>query len=268
MNQRSESLRVHHSAGEEALRVLHVPVEAPNDFGQQLGVGIVVIETHPAYGLDGYVAVLASRKRGNEIFGSCEVYVQLEAFLDALDVAEDLFIVRIEISVYRGFPPAGVHRRASVAARDPWFVLAPPRGAFLIPRRIGERMPVARSDGTAFDNNLFGITPRAGIDPVALHAVMNATITRLCLELEARELTGAQAVVDTNVYLVKAIPVPRPDLLLARKDELARLLNPLVSRSARSIFDVNKAQQRHLASAYVVSVNRVNLGNHLNFQNL
>ena len=149
---------------------------------------------------------------------------------------------------------AGVHRRASVAARDPWFSLAPPRGAFLIPRRIGERMPVARSEGTAFDNNLFGITPRTGIDPVALHAVMNATITRLCLELEARELTGAQAVVDTNVYLVKAIPVPRPDLLLARKDELAHLLNALLSRSARSIFDELGAEDRNALDALVLSL--------------
>jgi methylase of polypeptide subunit release factors len=50
----------------------------------------------------------------------------------------------------------GVHRRASLASRRSWFSLAPPRGAFLIPRRVGERMPVARALGVPFDNNLFG----------------------------------------------------------------------------------------------------------------
>ncbi len=148
----------------------------------------------------------------------------------------------------------GVHRLASVAARTPWYALAPPRGDFLIPRRIGARMPVARADGVAFDNNLFGITPRAGVPPEALHAVMNATITRLCVELEGRDLTGAQAVVDTNVYLVKAVPVPRLDLIRVQAEPLSRLVRALARRSSRSIFDERGARDRNALDALVLSL--------------
>ena len=53
---------------------------------------------------------------------------------------------------------------------------------------------------------------------------------------------------------MKAIPVPRPDLLLARKDELAHLLNALLSRSARSIFDELGAEDRNALDALVLSL--------------
>ncbi|MDP3940121.1 MAG: Eco57I restriction-modification methylase domain-containing protein [Deltaproteobacteria bacterium] len=148
----------------------------------------------------------------------------------------------------------GVHRLASVASRAPWYALAPPRGDFLIPRRIGARMPVARAGGVAFDNNLFGITPRAGVPPDALHAVLNATITRLCVELEGRDLTGAQAVVDTNVYLVKAVPVPRLDLIRVQAEPLSRLVRALALRPSRSIFDERGARDRNALDALVLSL--------------
>ena len=148
----------------------------------------------------------------------------------------------------------GVHRLASLATRRPWYAVVPPRGALLLPRRIGERMPVARSQGLAFDNNLFGITPHPGVPLEALQAVLNATITRLEIELSARELTGAQAVADTNVYLVKALPVPRADLLRARADALGRALAPLAGRPAGSIFAEAGRADRHALDALVLGL--------------
>jgi hypothetical protein len=114
---------------------------------------------------------------------------------------------------------------------------------------IGERMPVARSHGAAFDNNLFGITPRPDVPLEALQAALNATITRLEIELSARELTGAQAVADTNVYLVKALLLPRADLLRARAGALGRALAPLAARLAGSIAEAGCADGRALDAA-------------------
>lgn len=148
----------------------------------------------------------------------------------------------------------GVSHLASVSGRRSWFTLDPPRGALLLPRRIGERMPVARSGGVAFDNNLFGITPRPGVPLLALQAVLNAMITRLHVELDARELTGAQAVADTNVYLVKALPVPSPDRLRSCAAELARALAPLAARPARSVFEEVRASDRHALEARVIGL--------------
>jgi hypothetical protein len=148
----------------------------------------------------------------------------------------------------------GVHRLPSVASRRPWYAVTPPAGALLLPRRIGERMPVARSRGVAFDNNLFGITPRPDVPIEALQAVLNATITRLEVELGARELTGAQAVADTNVYLVKALPVPRADLLRARADALARALAPIAARPAGSIFTEAGRPDRLTLDALVLAL--------------
>jgi hypothetical protein len=135
---------------------------------------------------------------------------RLRRRLLAIPAAADLRGTRTEDYVRLG-ERSGVHRLVSLAARRSWYTALPPRGALLLPRRIGERMPVARSQGAAFDNNLFGITPRPGVPLEALQAALNATITRLEIELSARELTGAQAVADTNVYLVKTLPVPRAD---------------------------------------------------------
>jgi methylase of polypeptide subunit release factors len=148
----------------------------------------------------------------------------------------------------------GVHRIVSVASRRPWYALAPPRAALLLPRRIGQRMPIARSRGAAFDNNLFGITPRRGVPLSALQAALNATLTRIHVELHARELTGAQAVADTNVYLVKGLPVPRADLLRAGAGELARALETLAARRAGSIFEETGRADRDALDALVLSL--------------
>jgi hypothetical protein len=83
---------------------------------------------------------------------------------------------------------------------------------------------------------------------------LNATITRLHVELGARDLTGAQAVADTNVYLVKELPVPRPDLLRAKADDLSHALADLAARRARSIFDELGARDRGALDARVLSL--------------
>jgi hypothetical protein len=178
---------------------------------------------------------------------------RLRRRLLAIPAAADLRGTRAEAYVRLGVR-SGVHRLVSLAARRPWYAALPPRGALLLPRRIGERMPVARSHGAAFDNNLFGITPRPDVPLDALQAVLNATITRLEIELSARELTGAQAVADTNVYLVKALPVPRADLLRARAGALGRALAPLAARPAGSILAEAGYADRRALDALVLAL--------------
>ncbi len=103
----------------------------------------------------------------------------------------------------------GFHKNPSVKGRRLWYDVGgkqPADGVIL--RRIGERMPVFEANGVLEDCVLFGIKR---IDPsLSLHAFLaslNSTWTRLYIELMTRQLTGAQAVADTNVYVVKEVPI-------------------------------------------------------------
>jgi len=101
------------------------------------------------------------------------------------------------------------HKVRSVQGRRYWYDVGykePADGIIL--RRIGERMPVFEAKGVLEDCVLFGITRKEkGINLKGLLASLNATWTRMYIEMMTRQLTGAQAVADTNVYVVKETPI-------------------------------------------------------------
>ena len=143
----------------------------------------------------------------------------------ALFIADERAIERddavaryLELGVERG-----VDRASSVAARRPWWrqeTRAP--AALLLPRRIGERFVVFANDaGLLEDNNLFGIDPRPGVDVEVLGALLNSSWIRLAIELASRPLTGSQPLIDTNVYIIRQLPVVDPQGACA--DSLAAL---------------------------------------------
>jgi hypothetical protein len=101
------------------------------------------------------------------------------------------------------------HMKPSLKSRKRWYDVGHKRPAdAIILRRAGERMPVFEANEVVEDCVLFGITRRdTGIDLHAFLGALNCTLTRLLLELATRELTGAQAVMDTNVYVVRDLQV-------------------------------------------------------------
>jgi hypothetical protein len=50
---------------------------------------------------------------------------------------------------------------------------------------------------------------------------------RLAIEEGARQLTGAQAIADVDCRVLAAAPIPRPEALAAREDELRALWDAL-----------------------------------------
>ena len=99
----------------------------------------------------------------------------------------------------------GFNEVRSVRGRRRWYDVGrkEPADAIIL-RRIGERCPVFEANGVLEDCVLFGITRRTS--DIGLHAFLgclNATWTRLYIETMTRQLTGAQAVSDTNVYVTR-----------------------------------------------------------------
>jgi len=109
----------------------------------------------------------------------------------------------------------GVHKVPSVKGRKIWYnvgLINPADGIIL--RRIGERYIVFEGNGVIENNVLFGITRNNDdIDKDLLLAVLNSTVTRLFIETLSSQLTGAQTVSDTNVYVIRKIPILNPLLL-------------------------------------------------------
>jgi len=131
------------------------------------------------------------------------------------------------------------HMKPSVKGRKRWYDLGHKRPAdAIILRRAGERMPVFEANGVVEDCVLFGITRRdTGIDLHAFLGALNCTVTRLLLELATRELTGAQAVMDTNVYVVRDLQVIDLRQLASRSVQaLAQAYRNIRLRPCLSIF--------------------------------
>jgi len=108
----------------------------------------------------------------------------------------------------------GFHKVRSVQGRQRWYDVGTkePADAIMI-RRIGERCPFFESNGVLEDCVLFGIILTEDIDKQLFLASLNATWTRLWIELMTRQLTGAQAVADTNVYVIKEVQILDPRTL-------------------------------------------------------
>ncbi|MFQ5610766.1 MAG: Eco57I restriction-modification methylase domain-containing protein [Anaerolineae bacterium] len=107
----------------------------------------------------------------------------------------------------------GFHRRRTCAGRPLWYSVG--RGwtaaPFIFPAKVGQRMIVVRNRrGVLEDKKLYGLTPLTGSYGY-WGAVLNSTLCRLFLDLSCRQLTGAQAIADVDVRVVRQLPVPHPE---------------------------------------------------------
>ena len=130
------------------------------------------------------------------------------------------------------------HKIKSVSGRRYWFdvgIKKVPSGIIL--RRVGERMPIFVANGCLEDCNLFGILLNDKEIEHLYLALLNNTVVRLDLEVNTRHLTGAQAVADTNVYVVKELHIIKEDILNTdNKQKLLKAWIKISNRESLSIF--------------------------------
>jgi hypothetical protein len=109
----------------------------------------------------------------------------------------------------------GFHLRPSCASRKLWYSVGKDWSPteFIFPAKVGERMLVLDNWKKVFeDKKLYGITPKVGQHEV-WGCILNSTLTRLFMDLTCRQLTGAQAIADIDVVVVKNILIPHPEIL-------------------------------------------------------
>ncbi len=123
-----------------------------------------------------------------------------------------------EIRNYINFGESkGYHQRPSCTTRKHWYSVgydwkpAP----FIFPSKIGERFLVYVNHLRLLeDKKLYGITPHKSIASSEQWAVvLNSSLLRLFMEITSRQLTGAQAIADVDVTVVKNLQIPNPELL-------------------------------------------------------
>jgi hypothetical protein len=120
---------------------------------------------------------------------------------------------------------AGVHRRATCAAREPWWRVVPGRGPapLLYPAKVGARaFAVLNQGGLLEDKKWHALFPR-GVEPWALGLALSATPVRLAIDEGARQLTGAQAIADVDCRVLSAARVPPAPWFAAALPALAPL---------------------------------------------
>jgi hypothetical protein len=148
-------------------------------------------------------------------------------------------------------------KKPSVQGRRCWYDVGhkEPADAIVL-RRIGERMPVFEANGVLEDCVLFGISRLySSLNLHAFLAALNATWTRLYIELMTRQLTGAQAVADTNVYLVKEVPIFDFRLISGSTlEDFLRAYRQMRVRPCVSIFTEKDAPDRRALDEVVFDV--------------
>ncbi|MCW3130527.1 MAG: Eco57I restriction-modification methylase domain-containing protein [Methanophagales archaeon] len=134
----------------------------------------------------------------------------------------------------------GINKISSVRGRRRWWDVGvkSPMDAIIL-RRIGERMPFFESNGVLEDCCLFGIKRKSdAINKTVFLSILNSTWVRMHIELMTRQLTGAQAVADTNVYVVKEAWILKPEILDDNiVERIMRIYGTLRKKEALSIFE-------------------------------
>jgi len=131
------------------------------------------------------------------------------------------------------------HERPTCSSRNPWYSLAKgwKYAPLLFPSKVGERMPVIINQKVFEDKKLYGIIPGKKRDKKLLAALLNSALTRFFVEFSCRQLTGAQAIADIDVIVVKNIPVINPDKIPEKlKNQLKKAFDKLSKTKAESIF--------------------------------
>ena len=117
----------------------------------------------------------------------------------------------------RGRPVVGVHNLPRVArtGRTPWYNLLDDlarRGTapILLPRRLYRNLRVGWNQaGWVAGENFIEVTPRAGVQPQALLAVLTASVSEIALRVNAHEYGGMYSINPGSVGDVPVVDVRR-----------------------------------------------------------
>ena len=134
----------------------------------------------------------------------------------------------------------GYHKNPTCNSRSPWYCLAEnwQYAPLIFPAKVGERMPVFLSNNTYEDKKLYGITPENLRDVEIIGALLNSTLMRFFIEFTCRQLTGAQAIADIDVVVVKQSMIINPEKLsISQRKKLKQYFNNLLRTKSSSIFE-------------------------------
>jgi hypothetical protein len=145
---------------------------------------------------------------------------------------------------------AGVHRRATCAARDPWWAVVPGRAPapVLYPAKVGARaFAFHNREGLLEDKKWHALFPRE-VEPWLLALVLSATPVRLAVDRAARQLTGAQAIADIDCNVLAGAPFPDPRSMAALAGALREVHGALAGDPVTTDLDAMLARtaQREL----------------------
>ena len=133
----------------------------------------------------------------------------------------------------------GYSNRPTLRSKRDWvdLILDKDPAPLIFPSKVGERLPVAINSSRIFeDKKQYGIFPIVEEDLEILYLVLNSSFFRLFIEIESRQLTGAQAIIDIDVVVVSSVKVPNIREIDEKiKQELIYLKEELERSKAESI---------------------------------
>ena len=125
------------------------------------------------------------------------------------------------------------NKRPSCKSRRLWYSFAEDwnPAPFIFPAKVGERMLVLNNlKGVFEDKKLYGITPREKHEAFIFAGLLNSTLVRFFMDLSCRQLTGAQAIADIDVRVVKEIPILRTSLISSNEHGFRLAYDQMKSR--------------------------------------
>ena len=126
------------------------------------------------------------------------------------------------------------NKRPSCKSRRLWYSIAEGWNfaPFIFPAKVGERMLVLNNlRGVFEDKKLYGITPLETHEGFIFAGLLNSTLVRFFMDLSCRQLTGAQAIADIDVRIVKKIPILSICFLEDNKQAFKQAYDQIKSRS-------------------------------------
>lgn len=133
----------------------------------------------------------------------------------------------------------GFNKRPTCASRDIWYSLGKNwnYAPLIFPAKVGERMPVFLNENIFEDKKLYGITPKDPKNIFLIGALLNSTISRLFIEYNCRQLTGAQAIADIDVNIVESLNIIDLEKInRATRKKLEDSFKNLLKSNAESLF--------------------------------
>jgi len=129
----------------------------------------------------------------------------------------------------------GYHKRPTCKSRVKWYDLGKRKDALLIlPAKIGEKYGIFYNPNRYVEDKVIYGIPSLKEDTIKpLFIILNSFITRLSVEINTRQLTGAQAISDVDVNVWENIIIPKIGLV---NNVNQKLIEKFLLRPTKSIF--------------------------------